>query len=167
MAASLAWRSSGTWSRVPPAELPKSGGVGKALVLPVVAQKKAKKVRKVTRRDGNPLLKTFPLKSMDLGRIWGRPWCLSSLRSSWKRTWSSWGNKGRCWRWRPGSTAITCCRSGRPRLSPLSSSSMVPDACLPYPSPASAQSWVVLTHLGTSSGKCGLKRSELRQRRSE
>ncbi|CAA6673325.1 unnamed protein product [Spirodela intermedia] len=51
MAASLAWRSSGTWSRVPPAELPKRDGAGKALVLPVVAQKKAKKVRKIILKE--------------------------------------------------------------------------------------------------------------------
>ncbi|XP_078446155.1 ribosomal protein L9 [Wolffia australiana] len=51
MAASLAWRSSGAWARVPSAELPKRGVAEKSSVLLVVAQKKAKKVRKIILKE--------------------------------------------------------------------------------------------------------------------
>ncbi|MQM17386.1 hypothetical protein Taro_050354 [Colocasia esculenta] len=53
MAASLAWRSSCAWvgRSLPPSETSRPGAAGWAVVLPVVAQKKAKKTRKVILKE--------------------------------------------------------------------------------------------------------------------
>lgn len=88
---------------------------------PIVAQKKAKKIRKVSRLP--PLLARFAISCSMIVGLWSINWTPIVPRLFSRRTSRSWGRRGSSWMWKPGSFATTFSPRGRPSSSLLSFSS--------------------------------------------